>query len=72
MPTEQFAFEDFREHAFEHFLSLFVIVELRDKINSLLALHIRDQTRIIQMRRPIQKRLLWTHDENSSIQHESL
>ena len=70
MPTEELAFENFSENAAQDFLGLVVIVELRDKVDSLLALHVRDETRIIDLRRPIQKRLSWTHDKNGSIQHD--
>ena len=44
MPTEEFTFEDFSEHAMEHLLTFVVILELRDKVYGLLALHIRDKT----------------------------
>jgi len=72
MPTQEFAFEYFSEHATKYLMRFAVIVELRDEVYGLLALHVRHESGIVQLRRPIEKRLLRTHDKNSSIQHGKL
>ena len=69
MPTEEFAFEHFSEHAAKYIVRFAVIVDLRDQLCGLLAVHIRHEARIIQPCCPIEKGLLRTHDKNSSIQH---
>jgi len=63
MPTEEFAFEHFSEHAAKYIVRFAVIVDLRDQLCGLLAVHIRHEARIIQPCCPIEKGLLRTHDK---------
>jgi len=43
MPTEEFAFEHFSEHAAKYIVRFAVIVDLRDQLCGLLAVHIRHE-----------------------------
>src|SRR4030095_17093708 len=72
VPAIQLVFEYLPENRLEHLVGVIIVFVLRYEIDGLLARHVRQDSGVVEGRRPIKVRLLGSYDEDCAIEHSCL